>query len=254
MLYYPPTQPEARLMKNIKVLAIVAAVVCSAQTALAVEIPQSLTSRLSEAIPGTAPDLIQASEISGIFEVHYGASIYYVSADGRYLLRGDLIDLEEKTNLTENRRALSRKIAIDKLDEKGMIVFSPDAVKHTVTVFTDVDCPYCAKFHQQMAEYNGRGVRVRYLAFPRAGIHSESYFKTVSVWCSDDPRQAIGDAKFGKPVAEKTCINPVAEHYNLGQTVGVNGTPTIVLDSGEVIPGYVPPERLLDILEGRDSG
>lgn len=239
-------------MRIFSLAAMFAVFLCSA--ASAAEVPPSVSARLAALIPGTAPDRIQASEIPGVFEVWFGPSIYYISADGRYLLRGDLIDLDSKKNLTEGRQAVARKVALKKLDEKGMIIFGSKDLERTVTVFTDIDCPYCAKFHREMAAYNALGVRVRYLAFPRAGIPSKSYSKTVSVWCSDDPKKAIGDAKFGKPVENRTCANPVEDHYNMGQIVGVRGTPTIVMDNGEIIPGYVPPTRLLEILNQADAG
>ena len=135
-----------------------------------------------------------------------------------------------------------------------MIVFAPDTVKHTVTVFTDVDCPYCARMHQQMADYNGLGIEVRYAAFPRAGVSSPTYDKMVSVWCAADQRTAMTDAKMGTSIEMLSCDNPVREHYETGQRIGVTGTPAIILESGEIVPGYVPPQELARRLDERGSG
>jgi len=145
--------------------------------------------------------------------------------------------------------ATTRVSALDKLGEDQMVVFSPKNPKHTVTVFTDIDCPYCRKLHQEMDGYLKEGIKVRYLFFPRAGIGSKSYDKAVSVWCSADRNQAMTDAKAGKDLGNKTCDNPVATHYKLGEELGVQGTPAIVTDDGRMIPGYLPPERLAAVFE-----
>ena len=128
-----------------------------------------------------------------------------------------------------------------------MIVFSPDSPDspaETVTVFTDVDCGYCAKLHSEMADYLAEGIAVRYIAFPRAGIPSKSYDTMVSVWCADDQQQAMTDAKARREVPPKSCDNPVASQYEMGRLVGVRGTPTIVMSTGDMVPGYLPAREL----------
>jgi thiol:disulfide interchange protein DsbC len=122
---------------------------------------------------------------------------------------------------------------------RDMVVFGPEDAKYTVDVFTDIDCPYCVRLHNQMAEYNRLGIRIRYLAFPRAGISSSSYDKWVSVWCSDDRQTAMGDAKNGKRIPAKKCDSPVKQQFALGRAVGVRGTPSLILENGHMIPGYV---------------
>jgi thiol:disulfide interchange protein DsbC len=130
-----------------------------------------------------------------------------------------------------------------------MIVFSPPVTRYTVTVFTDVDCGYCAKLHRELDSYLAEGIAIRYIAFPRAGIPSQSYDEMVSVWCSADPRKAIGDAKARRPVEPKVCDNPVAKQYEMGRLVGVRGTPTIIMETGDVIPGYMPAAQLRQAIE-----
>ena len=132
-----------------------------------------------------------------------------------------------------------------------MVVFSPEKYDHTVTVFTDIDCGYCRKLHNEMNGYHDNGIRVRYMFFPRAGVGSDSYQKAVSVWCADDRNEAMTQAKQGRPLPEKQCENPVREELLLGRLLGVNGTPAIFLESGEMIPGYVPPDKLKAILKDR---
>jgi thiol:disulfide interchange protein DsbC len=131
-----------------------------------------------------------------------------------------------------------------------MVVFPPAGpTKHTVTVFTDIDCGYCRKLHQEIADYNQQGIKVRYLMYPRAGVGSESYNKAVWVWCADDRQDAITRAKRGEEIPHKTCANPVKEQFELGQTLGVRGTPSIILENGQMVPGYVPAAQLAQMLD-----
>ena len=218
------------------------------------DVPPALSARLEVLAPGMTPDHVAETALSGMYEVRFGSIIVYLSDDGRYMLRGDLIDLDTGRNVTEAARRSMRAEAVGELGEASMIVFAPGAVKHTITVFTDVDCPYCARMHRQMADYNRLGIAIRYTAFPRAGIGSPTYEKMVSVWCAEDQRSAMTDAKAGAAVDPARCDNPVARHYEAGKAIGVTGTPAIVLESGGLIPGYVPPDELLARLDERPSG
>jgi len=137
------------------------------------------------------------------------------------------------------------------LDETKMIVFSPEEVKYTVTVFTDIDCPYCRKLHDEMEAYNKLGISIRYLAYPRAGVGSKSYDKIVAAWCSKDPKAAITLAKAGKEIKKELedCNDPVREHMDLVRVLGVTGTPALIFEDGTLVPGYVPAQRLITMLE-----
>lgn len=233
-----------------RMLVLSLAGLLAAPLALAGEpIAPDIKRTLEGAVPNQKPDQINQSPIPGLYELTYGAHVVYVSQDGRYLLNGDVIDLTKQQNLTEPRRKQARVEAINSLGETGMIVFAPSQPKHTVTVFTDVTCPYCQQFHRDMEELNALGIKVRYLAFPRSGIPSQIYDTMVSVWCADDRRKALTDAKAGKDVPAKTCKNPVAEHYRLGREIGISGTPSLVLETGAIVPGYMPPKRLVQMME-----
>ena len=218
------------------------------------DVPPTLSARLEALAPEVKPDHVTETGISGIYEARFGSIIIYLSGDGRYMLRGDLIDLAAGRNLTEVTRRSMRAETVDALGETNMVVFEPDTMKHTITVFTDVDCGYCARLHRQMADYNRLGIRIRYTAFPRAGVGSDTWDKMVSVWCAQDQHKAMTDAKAGIEIAVARCENPVRDQYEAGKAIGVTGTPAIVLESGELIPGYVPPEDLASRLDERVSG
>lgn len=199
--------------------------------------------------PGNKVDRIQATSIPSIYEVMMGAEVVYISKDGRYMLQGDLIDINAKKNLTEDQRAKGRIKLISAVKPSDMIIFAPKAPKHVVTVFTDIDCPYCRKMHEEIAAYNRLGIEIRYLAFPRAGVNTESYNKMVAVFCAPDRKAALTAAKANKPVPAKTCANPVDAHMRLVSELGLTGTPTLILKDGSIIPGYVPAERLAAALD-----
>jgi thiol:disulfide interchange protein DsbC len=213
------------------------------------KLKQSLQKRLSEiAITDLKP-----SPIPGLYEMVFGTRVAYVSADGRYMLMGDLIDLDSRRNLTTTRRGALVLKSIDAMGESNMIVLGPANPKRTLTVFTDVDCPYCSRLHKEVPKLMEAGVKVRYLLYPRAGKDSETYRRSVAVWCAKDRVKAIGIAKAGGKIEMKSCVNPVDEHVRLGQEVGVEGTPTIVMDDGRVLPGYAPAAELLAALGLQDG-
>ena len=210
---------------------------------------EAITKSLSKIFPGVTPDKIAPSPMEGVSEVLIGPRLMYVSNDGKYLLQGSLIDLKTRTDIGEERRDGIRLDALNDLGEEKMIVFPAKEQKHVITVFTDIDCGYCRKLHDEMDKYNEMGITVRYLMFPRAGIDSPSYKKAVTVWCSKDQQDAMTRSKSGENLPNVTCDNPVKEEYELGQLIGVRGTPAIVMEDGAMLPGYVPAARLVKALE-----
>lgn len=217
-------------------------------------LPEAVTKAVTTLTGENDSVAVAESPLNGLYEVIIGPYVVYVSADGNYLMRGEMIDLNNRRNLTAPVRNRARANVINDIDESGMIVFSAQRPKHVVTVFTDVDCGYCAKLHREIDDYLAAGITVRYVAFPRAGVPSDSYHKMVSVWCADDPHKSMGDAKARRPVPPKKCSNPVATHYKTGQLLGVRGTPTIVMDNGDVVPGYMPAKKLADAIAESKGG
>jgi len=208
-----------------------------------------IKARVEKLLPEYKVDSVDKTPVRGLYEVVMGPQVIYVSDDGRYMVQGRMIDLDSREDLTEPRRAAARKQAVNKIGEENMVIFAPAKYDHTVTVFTDIDCGYCRKLHRDIADYGAEGIRVRYVFYPRAGVDSSSYKEAVSVWCSDDRKSALTDAKSGKKLEAKSCRNPVKEHMAVGELLGIAGTPAILLENGEMVPGYVPAKRLAAMLE-----
>jgi thiol:disulfide interchange protein DsbC len=179
-----------------------------------------------------------------------GSVVAYVSADGKYLISGNIYDLGTQSNLTATRRNAARAKALAALREDQMIVFSPENPKMTVTVFTDIDCGYCRKFHSHIADLNKAGVRVRYMMFPRTGPGTESWRKSEEVWCSADRKDALTRAKRGEPVKAKDCGDAaITAQYAMGEDLGVEGTPAVFTQLGDYIGGYLDPAQVVQAVQ-----
>ncbi|MEO5629624.1 MAG: DsbC family protein [Thermomonas sp.] len=209
---------------------------------------------LKELNPRIGIDRIGPAPFPGFREVVASGQVVYVSDDGKYLFQGGLLDIAKRKDLTEVAMAKVRVDVLRTLPVSDRIVFAPAGKpKHTVVVLTDIECGYCRKFHSEIAEYTKRGIEVEYLAFPRAGIGSPDYKKMVSVWCADDRRKAMTDAKNDRTVASKTCKTPVDMQHAAGLRMGLTGTPMILTTDGEMLGGYLPPDALLQRLEQVDA-
>jgi thiol:disulfide interchange protein DsbC len=200
--------------------------------------------------PGIEVDSIGPAPLPGFQEAIVNGQVLYLSDNGRYLLQGSLFDLTAKKDLSQNGLSKMRREALAKIPATDRIVFAPTGTpKYTVAVFTDIECGFCRKLHSEIAEYNKLGISVEYLAFPRAGLNSPDALAMASVWCSDDRRKALTDAKNGVKVPPKQCTNPVATEYALGQRLGLQGTPMIINSEGVAMPGYLPPAQMLEALD-----
>jgi thiol:disulfide interchange protein DsbC len=215
-----------------------------------VPVPADVKARVVAKLHDVSPADVAASPVPGLYEVTMGGLIAYVSADGKYLVSGNIYDLDTEVNLTAARRNSARAKALASLREDQMIIFSPEKAKMTVTVFTDVDCGYCRKFHNHIADLNKAGVRVRYLLFPRTGPGTESWRKAEEVWCSADRNEALTRAKKGVPIKAKDCGDAaITAQYSMGEELGVEGTPAVFTQSGDYIGGYLTPEQLVQAVQ-----
>lgn len=209
----------------------------------------TIRAALAKVLPEHKPTSVKPSVVDGLYQVDIGPQVMFVTADGRYLIDGAIVDLETRENIADAAQFEARKRTMAGVSDDEAIIFAASDPKHQVTVFTDIDCGYCRKLHHEMDGYNEAGISVRYLFYPRSGSGSPSFDKAVSVWCAEDQRAAMTAAKNGEKVEDASCDNPVKDHMALGQQLGIRGTPAIVLESGEMVPGYVEPKRLLTLLD-----
>jgi len=191
------------------------------------------------------PEDVHTSPIPGWYTIQKSSIVAYVSADGRYLLQGDLIDLDNQVNLSEVTRNEARRELMASVSNDEVILFSPAKVRYSVAVFTDVECTYCRRLHSQIDEYLAHGIEVRYLLYPRSGPASRSWNTSEEVWCASDRNSALTMAKLDRAFESTNCDSSIIqEHYVMGGDVGLSGTPAIVLDDGTLIGGYLTPDEL----------
>lgn len=233
-------------------IALPAGAAGQAQRAEAEPSPQqAMEECLQRANPGFKVLGVQPAPLAGLQEVEVeGGDYLYVSADCRYLLAGNLYELRDGgvVGVTELRRNAKRQALLADVPQSEMLVYSPEDARAAVVVFTDTDCGFCRRLHTSMAEYHAHGIEVRYMAYPRAGVGSPTYDSMVSAWCANDPLEALTALKRGEEIPAKSCVNPVAEQYEIGRQVGLTGTPAIVLPGGELLNGMVGAEELAEVL------
>jgi thiol:disulfide interchange protein DsbC len=234
-------------MTSIRRIALFLLTMLSVSLVQAAEDP--VREALGKILPNSDKMAIADSPMQGIKQVTLDSMVVYVSEDGHYLMQGKLFDLETRTDLTEEAMSGVRRELMGGADTASMISFAPEDPLYDVYVFTDIDCGYCRRLHAQIEEYNRLGIAVHYLFFPRAGVGSPSFSKAVSVWCSDDQREAFTSAKLGQDPQSVNCDNPIQAQYELGQKIGMTGTPALVMKDGSMVRGYMPPANLLQHLQ-----
>ena len=228
-------------------LALLPAVFLAAP-AVAGDSEDAIRDRLEKQVPRLKIASVSPAQAPGLYEVvTSGGEVIYATEGGEYLLTGDMLQLTDSgiSNVTETGRAKARAEVLEKFGEDGLISYPASGDEKTeIAVFTDIDCPYCRKFHNEIDRLNELGITVHYYAFPRSGPNTPSFIKYESVWCAEDSRAAMDAAKQGRKVDPKTCETPVQAQFELGSRVGVTGTPAIVLEDGKMVRGYVPADDL----------
>lgn len=239
----------------LKTLAVCFALACAATGAGAADTPRlegedaaRIYANLTEASPAMPITAVVPAPVPGLYAVQLeDGGAYYATPDAKHVVAGDLYAIVDGgfVNRTEDLRSARRRLMLEEIDEGDMIVFAPDGERRgVVSVFTDVDCGFCQRLHREVPALNEMGIEVRYLAYPRAGVGSATADKLVSAWCAEDPQTALTRLKSGEPVEPRSCANPVAAQYRLGQRMGVRGTPALFLEDGRMLPGYMPADAL----------
>ncbi len=233
-----------------RILPVAVALAAISTPALATD---AIESSLARVIPDAEIDSIEATPLEGIYEVRYGTDILYVSEDGRYLLQGNLIDLETRANLTQAALSGVRAEMFVAIEDRELVVYSPSGeTRGVLNIFTDPNCPYCRQIHQDLQQYLDAGIKVRYLMFPVLGEDSPEIMNRI--WCADDRQNAMDRAKQGDKLKEidGSCATPQDQHMGLGRQLGLQGTPALITGSGEQLSGYQEPQAVIDrVLDAR---
>lgn len=240
--------------------AVLASTSVAVSTPPAANTPENIVRQtLLRLVPKAEVDQITPSPVPGFYQVIASGHLVYVSADGKYVMNGDLIDGTKGGSLTEDAWATYRKSELAKVPVSERIVFAPKNPKYTVTVFTDVTCPYCRVLHQQIDALNKEGIAVQYLAWPRSGVTGDdgkptaTYTEMVSIWCASDRNDAFTDAKKGHLPKQSDCKNPVKDQFDLGLKLGVTGTPSVYAEDGTLIGGYLSPTEMLQAVQAHSA-
>lgn len=198
---------------------------------------------------------IALSPLKGMYEVLTDGGVIYANNDASYFVYGQLFETKNNipVNLTERTLAKRNKAMFDKsILKEDLIVYPAKNEKHVVNVFTDTSCGYCVKLHSEMKDYNALGITVRYIPFPRSGERSANLEQMSAIWCADDKIKAMDLAKAGK-FNEKSnkCTDKVLKYMKVGNSMGVSGTPAILLEDGTILSGYMPAKQLISALEAK---
>jgi len=206
---------------------------------------------------GAKIEFIEPGPMEGLYTVGLqGGRIMYASDDGQFFFQGRLYRAKQggTINLTDVQEKKGMALAIAKIPDPDVVAFSAEDERAVITVFTDTSCPFCHKLHEDIDELNDKGISVHYLAYPREGLDSEAYKMLVSVWCSSDRHEAFDEAMEDESIDSLSCENPVKAHFQLGQQMGVRGTPAIVFENGAMLNGYRSPDVLEKIVDSIQSG
>ena len=214
---------------------------------------EAVLERLSPFFPGLTTEHIHQSQLDGFYEVLVQTpafEVLYISNNGRYIIQGEVTDLNTRSSLSRSRLTAIKKQLIDSIDENNKIVFKSENELYVIHFFTDVDCPYCAKFHNNMAQMNDLGITVKYLAAPLAQLHPQAQSKMEKIWCAENTNLAMHNYKIHQVLPKSNqCDNPVAKQLTTSQHLGVNGTPSIFFSNGTNLPGYQDPQALLETIK-----
>ena len=213
----------------------------------------SVEDRIQELLPpGIELNSYQDSELGDFYAVNVANNqVLYISKDFKYVFAGELIKFDSLAPKSLNDIYKQKYVveALSRIDDNEAIKFISNSESEIIRVFTDVKCAYCRIFHSEIDSYLSQGISIYYYAFPRDGTQSDSFDDMTSAWCNSNRKSAITKLKLGEDITKLNCDNPVEQHFNAGRLMGVSGTPTIILEDGRMLTGYIPSEDLIKIIK-----
>lgn len=240
-------------MKSLNTLQ--ALIVVSATFALTFVTQAGVRESLAEKLPNIELEQISSTPVKDMYSLDLGDRYVYVTADGQYIFNGELIETETRQNLSQVALGKKRIDTIAAIPAANYIVFPAKDKKHSITVFTDIDCTWCRRLHSEIDTYTALGIEVRYLLRPRSGEQSLSWQKADAVFCSKDQLKNLTRAKQGIDIPMKTCENsPVRSNVEIAEKLGLMGTPVVLSEGGQYLGGYVAADQLIQQLDAEKAG
>jgi thiol:disulfide interchange protein DsbC len=229
------------MTRNRIVLAatLLAAGLCAAAGAAAQE--AAIRKNLAERLPQLGKiDEVTKAPIPGLFEVRVGTSVYYTDPAGDYLVNGDVLDLRQKRNLTEERKNKLMAIAFDDLPVKDAFVVTRGTGKRKLAVFQDPNCGYCKKFERDLQKVDN--VTIYMFLYPVLG--PDSVDKSRNIWCAKDKARAwqdwmVRDVAAPAAPAPGCDASALERNRDFGRKHQITGTPTLVFADGNRVPGAI---------------
>lgn len=203
---------------------------------------------LAQQFPSAKVSSVKPTPYSGLFEVYLDGQLVYVDAQAKYVFAGDVIDLKNRTNLTQARLNQLQAVSWDVFPLNNALKTVKGNGARKLVVFSDVDCPYCRKFEAELAKVDN--ITVYTFLYPIAGLHPKAVQTSKQIWCAPD-RTKAWDAYITRgtvPDNDGKCANPVDATVALGNRLKVNGTPTLFFANGVRVPGMVPAAQLERLL------
>lgn len=203
---------------------------------------------LTQQFPGASIASVQKTPYSGLFEVYLDGQLIYVDAKAQYVFTGDVIDLKNRSNLTQARLNQLQAIKWDSLPLGNALKTVKGNGARKLVVFSDVDCPYCRKFEAELAKVNN--ITVYTFLYPIEGLHPKAVQTSKQIWCAPDRNKAWDEyiTRGSVPNNDGKCANPVEATIALGNKLKVSGTPTLIFANGQRVPGMVPAAQLEKLL------
>lgn len=214
---------------------------------------QVIRKSLSQTMPSLPIDTLMPTPVKGIYQMTSQGQVAYVTADGNYLFAGNLLDLKNQVNLTEQVKNKERLALLKTIPASHKVIYSADGEKKaTLTILTDPTCPYCEKLHREIPALQKAGIEVQTILTPRAGAGSPGFVQSSQIMCGKQQQADIDTAMASKPLTGPACQDAmINDNMQLAEKLGMSGTPYIILPDGSAVPGYRPAAALIAVVSGK---
>ena len=203
----------------------------------------SVRQALQARFPNMAVESVTRAPFAGLYEVVLDGEIVYTDDKVEYFFAGSIYDIRTlpPRNLTQentgrmvvNALTSARDSAIKRVKGEG---------KRVLYTFEDPNCGYCKQLSRELVKIDN----VTIYTFLLPILSQDSVEKSRAVWCADNRAQAWEDLmlKAALPQGERNCATPVEKNRQLMRRFGIRGTPTIYLEDGRHIGGYLSAAQI----------